>query len=222
MGVSTLKTTDQIRTWSGDFGRQYTDRNNHTPAQLDESYRETYGVTRTALNQRLLQEVPKNARILEVGCNMGTQLLLLKDMGFTDLSGIEIQDYALQRARESLTEVQLLQASALSIPFPDQHFDLVFTSGVLIHIAPADLPTALAEIHRCSRRWVWGMEYYAKRMTEIVYREHQDLLWKGDYARLYLEGFDDLELVREERMPYLKGENVDTMFLLRRKRAGLA
>jgi pseudaminic acid biosynthesis-associated methylase len=217
MGMNTVQTTDQIRRWSGDFGREYTDRNNYTPAQLDEFYHVTYGVTRGQLNQRLLQEVPKGARILEVGCNMGTQLLLLKEMGFTDLSGIEIQNYALQRAKERLSGAQFLQASALSLPFVDQHFDLVFTSGVLIHIAPADLPTALAEVHRCSRQWVWGMEYYAPHMTEIVYREHQDLLWKGDYARLYLENFDDLELAREERIPYLESGNVDTMFLLRRK-----
>jgi len=211
------KTTDQIRRWSGDFGREYTDRNNYTPVQLDEFYRRTYGVTRRELNQRFLEEVPRGARILEVGCNMGTQLLLLQEMGFTDLSGFEIQSYALARAKERLKAAQLLQGSALSIPFGDRHFDLVFTSGVLIHIAPADLPTVLAEVHRCSRQWVWGMEYYAPQMTEIVYREHRDLLWKGDYARAYLDRFNDLELVREERVPYLETGNVDNMFLLRRK-----
>lgn len=218
MGADTLQTTDQIRRWSGDFGREYTDRNNYSPAQLDEFYLQTYGVTRRELNQRSLQGVPKDARILEVGCNMGTQLLMLKEMGFTDLSGIEIQSYAIERAKERLGKgARILQASAMSIPFADRHFDLVFTSGVLIHIAPADLPTAVAEIHRCSRQWVWGMEYYAPQMTEIVYREHRDLLWKGDYAHLYLERFSDLELVREERMPYLETGNIDTMFLLRRK-----
>lgn len=217
MGTNTLQTTDQIRKWTGDFGREYTDRNEHTPEQLDEFYRKTYGSTRTELNQRFLRDVPRDARILEVGCNMGTQLLLLQEMGFTDLSGIEIQAYALRRAKGRLQDARILQASALYIPFPDQHFDLVFTSGVLIHIAPADLPTALAEIHRCTRQWVWGMEYYAPRMTNIVYREQQNLLWKGDYARLYLDTFGDLELAREERMPYLETGNVDDMFLLRRK-----
>ena len=215
MGTNSLEMTDQIRRWTGDFGRQYTDRNNYTPAQLDEFYRKTYGATRRELNQRFLQVVPKDARILEVGCNMGAQLLLLKEMGFTDLSGVEIQSYARQRAKERLGDAQILSASAFSIPFADRHFDLVFTSGVLIHIAPADLPTALAEIHRCTRKWVWGMEYYAPQMTEVVYRGNSNLLWKTDYARLYLDTFADLELVREERIPYLETENVDTIFLLK-------
>jgi pseudaminic acid biosynthesis-associated methylase len=216
MAVDSHQMTDQIRRWTGTFGREYTDRNDHTPAQLDDFYQNTYGKTRTELNQRFLEDVPKNARILEVGCNAGTQLLLLKEMGFTDLSGVEVQEYALQRAQARLGNARILQASALSIPFGDRQFELVFTSGVLIHIAPNDLPTVMSEIHRCSKSWVWGMEYYAPQMNEIVYRDNRNLLWKADYARIYQRDFADLELVREEHLQYLDGGNVDSMFLLRR------
>jgi pseudaminic acid biosynthesis-associated methylase len=208
--------TDQIRTWTGYFGREYTDRNAQSPADLDESYRQTYGITRRQLNETFLPAVPKQARILEVGCNMGTQLLLLEEMGYTELYGIEIQSYALQLAQCRLSEAELRQASAFSIPFPDQYFDLVFTSGVLIHISPADLPKALREIYRCSRRWIWGFEYYSPNPTEISYRGHSNLLWKMDYARQYLQEFPHLELVKEERLPYLGSENVDSMFFLKR------
>ena len=186
-------------------------------AEFDQSYRTTYGISRTELNQRFLATIPKSTRILEVGCNIGTQLLILKEMGFSNLSGVEIQTYAIQQAKERLEDVQILSASAFSLPFADEHFDLVFTSGVLIHIAPSDLPAALTEIHRCTRDWIWGFEYYAPRMTEVAYRGNQNLLWKTDYARLYLETFADLDLVREERLPYLENENVDAMFLLRRR-----
>ena len=209
--------TAQIETWTGDFGREYTDRNTYSPAELDEFYRRTYGITRTAINEQSLNGVPKNARILEVGCNIGTQLLVLQQMGFHALHGIEIQNYALERAKARVSEAVLTQASVFAIPYEDQYFDLVFTSGVLIHIAPADLPSALAEIHRCARTWIWGLEYYAPETTEVLYRGHQSLLWKTDFAREYLRQFDDLELTREERFRYLANENVDTSFLLRRK-----
>jgi hypothetical protein len=39
-----------------------------------------------------------------------------------------------------------------------------------------------------------------------------------DYAGLYLDLFDDLEAVRVEQLPYLEDTNVDSMFLLSRKR----
>jgi pseudaminic acid biosynthesis-associated methylase len=209
--------TQQIHTWTGDFGREYTDRNVCVPEKLDELYLRNYGITRTEINQRFLKEVPRGARVLEVGCNVGTQLLFLRESGFSDLHGIEIQPYALVKARERLPEATLAQASAFAIPYPDRYFDLVFTSGVLIHIAPGDLPKALTEIHRCARTWIWGFEYYAPETTEIVYRGHESLLWKTDFARAYLNQFDDLELAREERFRYLENGNVDTAFLLRRR-----
>jgi pseudaminic acid biosynthesis-associated methylase len=212
-----LPETDQIRIWTGQFGREYTDRNDQTPVELDRFYQENYGVTRRQLNERFLSEIPRQARILEVGCNTGTQLLLLQEMGYTNLHGIEIQSYALERARARLQRAELSQASALSIPYPDKYFDLVFTSGVLIHIAPSDLPQVLGEIHRCSRAWIWGFEYYSPESNEIFYRGHSQLLWKTDFARRYCEQFADLDLLKEERVPYLNDGNVDSMFLLKRQ-----
>lgn len=217
MSTKPVVETDQIRTWTGTFGREYTDRNRYEPAELDAFYQKMYGVTRTELNSRFLQDVPREARILEVGCNMGNQLLLLQQMGFRNLHGIEIQDYALEHARQRVPTADLLQGSTLAIPYADCGFDLIFTSGVLIHIAPADLANALAEIHRCAKTWIWGLEYFAPAMTEINYRGHTKLLWKTDYTREYLQQFSDLELLREERLRYLEDDNVDTMFLLRRK-----
>jgi pseudaminic acid biosynthesis-associated methylase len=217
MDLKTTNDTDQIRTWSGDFGREYTDRNTYTPAELDELYRRNYGITRTELNQKFLSEIPRDVRILEVGSNIGTQLLVLQQMGFHNLFGIEIQSYALERAKERVEGAVLTQASVLAVPYPDRYFDLVFTSGVLIHIAPADLPAAMDEIHRCAKQWIWGFEYYAPKMTEVAYRGHEALLWKADYARSYLDRFHELELVREDRIRYLDNDNVDTAFLLHRK-----
>jgi pseudaminic acid biosynthesis-associated methylase len=208
--------TDQIRSWTGNFGREYTDRNAQSPADLDEFYRQTYGITRRHLNEKFLSAVPEDARILEVGCNMGTQLLMLQEMGYTELYGIEIQSYALELAQCRLPEVELRQASAFSIPYPDQYFDLVFTSGVLIHISPSDLSKALREIYRCSRSWIWGFEYYSANSTEISYRGHNNLLWKMDYASRYLQEFSHLELIKEQRIRYLESTNVDSMFLLKR------
>jgi pseudaminic acid biosynthesis-associated methylase len=213
--------TNQIREWTGSFGKHYTDRNAFEPIELDSLYESNYGITRRDLNQRFLQGIPRSARILEVGCNVGNQLLALQDMGFRNLFGIEIQSYALERAKSRVLDAGLVQASALAIPYPDQDFDLVFTSGVLIHIAPQDLPSALEEIHRCARSWIWGLEYYAPQMTDLSYRGHNRLLWKANYAQLYLQRFPSLELVREEHLRYSQNENVDTMFLLRRKAVSL-
>lgn len=209
--------TPQIQEWTGGFGRAYTDRNVLAPAALDELYLQNYGVSRTEINGRFLAGIPLDARILEVGCNIGNQLLLLESMGFEHLHGVEIQSYAIDRARSRLKNAKVMESSAFDIPYPDGYFDLVFTSGVLIHIAPADLPLAVAEITRCSKSYIWGLEYFANEPTEVQYRGHDGLLWKMDYAKLYLQQCTDLELVRVEKLCYRENSNVDCMFLLKRK-----
>ena len=209
-------TTAQLQEWQGDFGRDYTDRNFLTPQQVDDLWRKNYGVSRTDLNLRFFQGVPKEARILEVGCNIGNQLLLLQQLGYSNLHGVEVQAYALDIARSRAHGISLVQSTAFDIPYKDQYFDLVFTAGVLIHIDPADLPVALAEIHRCTRSLIIGTEYYAPKITEVTYREHRGLLWKTDYAQEYLSRFPDLQLVQEQRLPYLENQNIDAMFLLRK------
>ena len=210
----------QATAWMGDFGREYSDRNMLEADALDALYLSNYGITRTDINALFLRDVAKDSTILEVGCNSGNQLILLQRMGYRNLSGVELQPYALDIARSRTREIGLKQASALALPYENAAFDLVFTSGVLIHIAPEDLTLAMDEIYRCARRYIWGMEYYAAKITEVNYRGHDHLLWKMDYARRYLERFDDLELVRELRLPYLENANADTVFLLKKRSAG--
>ena len=75
--------TVQLEHWESDFGREYTDRNSLTPEALDDLYRKNYGVTRSELNQRFLADMPRDARILEVGCNEGNQLCALRRWDFS-------------------------------------------------------------------------------------------------------------------------------------------
>jgi pseudaminic acid biosynthesis-associated methylase len=214
--MSTAQETPQLREWRGEFGREYTVRNCLTPSQVDALWLGNYGTTRTELNQRFLARIPFDARILEVGCNLGNQLLLLQQLGYSNLHGVDVQSHALEMAGFRTRNVNLVQASSFALPYPHKYFDLVFTSGVLIHISPENIPAALYEIHRCAKSYIWGSEYYAPVRTEINYRGHADLLWKMDYAREYLARFPDLELVLEQRLPYLENQNIDSMFLLRR------
>jgi pseudaminic acid biosynthesis-associated methylase len=209
--------TAQAAVWKSDFGREYTDRNTFDTTALDELYRKNYGVTRREINGRSLGGIAKDASFLEIGCNTGNQLLLLREMGYSNLSGLELQAYAIEIARRRLPDVSLKLGSSLGVPHADLSFDVVFTSGVLIHISPQDLPRALDEIYRCSKTYIWGFEYYAPEVTEVNYRSHRELLWKMDYARAYLERFPQLELVREERLSYSENANIDTMFLLRKR-----
>lgn len=210
--------TRQTDMWSGSFGRQYTVRNMHSLEEMNRKYMNYYGTSRQEMNSDFLSRI-KPQRILEVGSNIGNQLLLLSKMGYQDLWGIEINDFALKKARERLKNANLVKASAFDIPFKDNHFDLVFTSGVLIHISPTEINEVLKEIHRVSNRFIWGFEYYSPRCEQVSYRGNKELLWKTDFPGLYLRNFKDLSLVKEVKYKYRNNDNIDQMFLLEKSRA---
>jgi pseudaminic acid biosynthesis-associated methylase len=214
--------TKQLENWAGAFGEEYIRRNPNTIEDYERLYLETIGLTRTELNQEFLGSLPRTARILEVGTNVGMQLALLDRAGFSNLYGVEIQWKAIDVLRTRVPRANVVHASAFEIPFRDGFFDLVFTSGVLIHIDPfsrtagaeSDLQRALREIERCSRRYILGDEYFAEQLQEIPYRGHEQMLWKGDYAAEYRRLFPGLRLLRERKLPHQGSSNVDMMFLL--------
>lgn len=167
------------------------------------------------MNLKFLQNLISSLRILEAGCNIGNQLLCLQKIGFTNLCGIQLQAYAVEASRTK--GINTIQGSAFDLPFKDESFDLVFTSGLLIHISTSDVPKVLEEMHRCTREYIWGFEYYADTYQEVDYRGQSGLLWKTDFVKLWLEHSPNLELIKEERFKYLENENIDTMFLLRKR-----
>jgi len=209
---------EQMGKWVGQFGKEYTDRNALSLEEMEALYRKNYGQTRADLNERFLKGIDRSIRILEVGSNIGNQLLCLQRMGFSNLYGVELQSYAVELSKSRTKRINIIEGSAFDIPYKDGYFDLVFTSGVLIHISLADIALVMREIHRCTREYIWGFEYYADQYTEIPYRGHRNLLWKANFAKLYLDQFEDLELVKEKRLKYLEDDNIDAMFLLRKRR----
>lgn len=211
-----VKTTFQEKQWQGKFGKDYTKRNPLGTREMDKLYLQNYGTTRTKLNKEFIGNLNRSSKILEVGSNVGVQLVFLQKMGFKHLYGIEINKEVVRLSLSLTKNINMIQGSALDIPFKENYFDLVFTSGLLIHISPSDIEEVMKEIYRCSKKYIWGFEYYADNYTEIPYRRKKNMLWKTNFPKLYLDNFKDLKLVKEKRLKYLNNENVDIMFLLKK------
>ncbi len=212
-----MKETKQLKTWKTKFGKEYTDRNMMSPEEANQLPAKNYGISRIALNREFLGGFDVN-RFLEVGCNIGNQLLLFQKIGYTDLWGIEPQDYALEIAKKRTKDINLVKASAFDIPFKDNYFDVVFTSGVLTHISPKDIEKAIDEMHRCSRKYILGLEpYHPKDYQMVNYRGNDNLLWKTNFPKLFLDKFQDLKLVHQKILKRKSDDNLDVMYLLEKK-----
>jgi pseudaminic acid biosynthesis-associated methylase len=175
--------TTQLALWRSDFGRAYTDRNDRDKPERVDAWR------------RLLDGIVPS-RALEVGCNVGWNLVYLERLGIPELFGIEPQADAVERARHRRPRFNILHGTAFDLPFRDGLCDLVFTSGVLIHIAPESLAVALDEIYRVSRRWIVAIEYDQPCEQEVRYRGHAAALWKRDHGAAWQARFPSLRLVR--------------------------
>ena len=211
--------TKQESVWGGAFGAEYTDRCTFaTSEEFNELYIRRYGVSRDETAAKWLADVPRTARILEVGCNVGNQLVCLRRLGFTQVYGIDIQENAIELSHKRHEHLNTVVGSAFDIPFKDRFFDLVFTNNVLIHIAPADLGQVFKEMGRVSDGLIWGFEYYAPVFTEINYRGNSDLLWKADYAALIAEQHPEFAIKCEEIFECLDEPGLqDKCYLLERK-----
>ena len=212
-----FKINKQMKEWIGDFGKKCTDRNALTLDEMNEMYRKKFGMSREDLNNLFIDEMNRNIKILEIGSNIGNQLLLLQKMGFKNLYGIEINSYAVELSKSRTKNINIIQGSAFDIPFKDKYFDLVFTSGLLVHIAPHDINLVLHEIYRCTKKYIWGFEYYDEKYTEVIYRSKKNLLYKTNFPQLYIDLFKNMQLIKEKKIKYLNDSNVDVMFLLEKK-----
>ena len=212
-----MNKTEQENFWAGAFGTEYSRRNSFDFEGWNAWYLENFGKSKEAINHEFLTDLPRDARILEVGCNVGQQLHCLQRMGFTNLYGVELQPSAVEECHRRFPDLNVIVGSGFDLPFKDAFFDLVFTNGVLIHIAPDHLPKIMSEVYRCTGKYIWGFEYYSETVKEIPYRGNRNVLWKANYRKMYLDAFSLLAEAKVVDYPYISEAhvgNVDQMFML--------
>lgn len=94
--------------------------------------------TLSSFKDTILAAAKEGYRILDIGCGGGQLAVDLKRTdGGLDLTGLDLCFSQLRRAKSrsthARTDVHLVQASALELPFPDESFDLVYSVDCLKH-----------------------------------------------------------------------------------------
>lgn len=91
-------------------------------------------------------------KILDIGCGKGFQLYELTQLlPGVEVYGIDISAYAIENAKEEVKD-RLQVGNANHLPFPDKHFDLVFSINTLHNLHNYDLDKALREMERVGKK----------------------------------------------------------------------
>lgn len=122
-------------------------------------------------------------QVLEVGCgtcaNLHTLRLVNSD---AQCIGVDINHRALVAAKTPCVAMGI----ARQLPFKDASVDLVFTVGLLIHVAPDSLRQVCHEIGRVAARWVCLSEYYSPNPIEVKsYHSEDGVLFKRDFGTFF-------------------------------------
>ena len=126
-------------------------------------------VGRRALFAREIERLglPPSARILDIGTSTGTNLRMLRELGFHHVTGLDFSPDAI-RFCEQKGFGTVKQGDVCDMPFADQSFDLVLATDIIEHVDEDQ--KALAEIERVLRpggsvlitvptfRSLWGIQ----------------------------------------------------------------
>jgi protein-L-isoaspartate(D-aspartate) O-methyltransferase len=143
-------------------------------------------------------------RILDVGCGKAFLLFdFTKVVPGIEIHGIDISEYAIANAKEEVRN-RLHVGSATKLPWPDRHFDFVYSLNTLHNLHCYDLDLALREMERVGKRKYLCVESYRNEVEKAnllywqvtceAFNTPEEWEWwfkltgyTGDYSFIYFE-----------------------------------
>jgi len=166
--------------WRDTYSKEYISRNSEF--DIDSGVK-AWGI--------MLRNTEAISSVLECGSNIGRNINILNHvLPSATKSIVEISPdaYNIVTQRYKLANAQ--NCSIIEAEFPPHSFDLVFTTGVLIHIAPENLIKNLNKMYCLSKRYILFCEMFSRVPATVRYKNEDDLLFTRDYGRFFVEHFE--------------------------------
>jgi spore coat polysaccharide biosynthesis protein SpsF len=174
---------DQEQLWAGEFGTGYIARNKGP----------YLAAAALGFMARALSKAPGVRSILELGANIGINLDGLQHLyPEAQQTAVEINADACRVLRQNKRR-DVHHCAIADFNPQGRQWDLVVVKGVLIHIAPENLPPVYDMIDACARRYALIAEYYNPTPVSVRYRDQEHALWKRDFAGEIIDGHDGWE-----------------------------
>jgi len=131
--------------------------------------------------------------IFEVGFFAGRNLRYIKETFPTkQLAGIEVNKAAVAFAKEKLGLPELAHLDLHKLDEMKSTHDIVFSSGVLIHVPPEEIPEALNKFIRKASKYVMHIEHdglgelvAGPKELKPIYKVSDQLQWRPNLVGTY-------------------------------------
>jgi SAM-dependent methyltransferase len=150
-----------------------------------QKYMLCYHIQRVMLADYMRHSRP--ARVIEFGCGPGRHLKYL-----SRIEGIDVYGYDQSAAMVSgclrwttsewIAEHVIVGEPVGPLPYPDRHFDIVYTVEALIHTRPEDVGVVLAELVRVSK---WQVLHLEPAQGVQIFEDAHDGSWCHDIVAAY-------------------------------------
>jgi len=138
--------------------------------------------------------------VLDIGCGVGNYLGKL-DAGFGSISGIDVSEQSIAKARADNPRATCLTYDGGKLPMPDASFDVAYAICVMHHVPPPGWPEFMTEMKRMLKPGGLGLVFEHNPLnpaTQYVVRscdidKDAVLLWPRKLKRLFNDaGFDQV------------------------------
>ena len=183
--------TNQVNKWKGEFGHHYHTRNFNAPNAIE---------NRKSMWQQILNIIVQDndgkcpEKYLEVGAGNGQNLISISELYKELATPTQLSMVAVEPNEEAAENIQqyLPACNVVNQSWEDsvniyKLQDVVFTSGVLIHVHPDKLEQFTDKIVATTAKYIVCLEYFSPECRNILYRGEKDLLWSNDFGSIYLK-----------------------------------
>ena len=187
--------------WTGKLGQSWAERL-RTFSGAYSNWENDSGWKLKDLLEVYFKNVHKDTNILEVGCGTGWVLNTLEDLGFKNLFGIDVNEKAIEIAKENNPKMRFTCAPIEKLNI--RHFyNLILTSAFLIHIHPDNLDDTMTRIYNSTTKYIFGRELSTKKPEENPgdSKRFEGQYWTRNFKDKWLEMFPDLKVAAGDYLP---------------------
>ena len=86
------------------------------------------------------KSIPRDSKLLDIGCNTGSTIFSLHQYGFTNVYGVDVEKNSINHGKKIYAQIsdRLVDYDGVKLPFEDNSFDVVTMFDVIEHITNID------------------------------------------------------------------------------------